>query len=285
MYWIKLKGKKKLWCIFFFPRLTHQTGRNVRSCDGYWTICAERPEFASSARPLWSHALMFMAESNLNIGLKGACRDPNISSVSPRLPFLLLLLFSSSLLPPPRRLLEEYDLTIRREAFSSCQQCFPHTPPCSPPSSSAVSSTCCFFPLSRSSSCYLIPPHAVSRRPLCPLLFSYLCNYIPSLRLLFFQVIFKRQRRKLQANLLGLINLIRSYPWLLCTCVFFLRILREHLGEKEVQLSLMFDAVDEADLANYTCYVENHIGRRSGSAILQKKGKLLPSSSPPISLL
>lgn len=40
-----------------------------------------------------------------------------------------------------------------------------------------------------------------------------------------------------------------------------------------MQLSLMFDAVDEADLANYTCYVENHIGRRSGSAILQKKGK------------
>lgn len=37
----------------------------------------------------------------------------------------------------------------------------------------------------------------------------------------------------------------------------------------------MFDAVEEADLANYTCYVENHIGKRSGSAILQKKGILL----------
>lgn len=59
-----------------------------------------------------------------------------------------------------------------------------------------------------------------------------------------------------------------------CVCVF--RILREHLGEKEVQLSLMFDAVDEADLANYTCYVENHIGRRSGSTILQKKGRPPP---------
>jgi len=58
------------------------------------------------------------------------------------------------------------------------------------------------------------------------------------------------------------------------------RILREHLGEKEVQLSLTFDAVEEADLANYTCYVENHIGKRSGSAILQKKGRLL---SPPLS--
>ncbi|XP_061783684.1 X-linked interleukin-1 receptor accessory protein-like 2 [Nerophis lumbriciformis] len=49
------------------------------------------------------------------------------------------------------------------------------------------------------------------------------------------------------------------------------RVLREHLGEKEVQLSLTFDAIEEADLANYSCYVENHIGRRRGSAILQKK--------------
>lgn len=59
----------------------------------------------------------------------------------------------------------------------------------------------------------------------------------------------------------------------MCNCLS--RILREHLGEKEVQLSLTFDAVEETDLANYTCYVENHIGRRSGSAILQKKGKVL----------
>ncbi|XP_077466454.1 X-linked interleukin-1 receptor accessory protein-like 2 isoform X1 [Stigmatopora argus] len=49
------------------------------------------------------------------------------------------------------------------------------------------------------------------------------------------------------------------------------RILREHLGEKEVQLSLTFDALEETDLANYTCYVENHIGRRRGSVLLQKK--------------
>lgn len=49
-------------------------------------------------------------------------------------------------------------------------------------------------------------------------------------------------------------------------------IIREHLGEKEVELSLTFDHVEEADLANYTCYVENHIGKRGGSAILQKKG-------------
>ncbi|KAJ3600028.1 hypothetical protein NHX12_033980 [Muraenolepis orangiensis] len=42
-------------------------------------------------------------------------------------------------------------------------------------------------------------------------------------------------------------------------------------GEKEVQLSLTFDAVEEADLGNYSCHVENHIGKRSGNAILQKK--------------
>uniref|UniRef100_A0AAY4E641 Interleukin 1 receptor accessory protein-like 2 n=1 Tax=Denticeps clupeoides TaxID=299321 RepID=A0AAY4E641_9TELE len=49
------------------------------------------------------------------------------------------------------------------------------------------------------------------------------------------------------------------------------RILREYLGEKEVELSLMFDTVEETDLNNYTCYVENHIGRSRGSAILRKK--------------
>uniref|UniRef100_W5NC53 Interleukin 1 receptor accessory protein-like 2 n=1 Tax=Lepisosteus oculatus TaxID=7918 RepID=W5NC53_LEPOC len=49
------------------------------------------------------------------------------------------------------------------------------------------------------------------------------------------------------------------------------RVLKEYLGEKEVELSLTFDAVEENDTGNYTCYVENHIGRRHGSVILQKK--------------
>ncbi|KAG7465021.1 hypothetical protein MATL_G00171770 [Megalops atlanticus] len=49
------------------------------------------------------------------------------------------------------------------------------------------------------------------------------------------------------------------------------RVLREYLGEKEVELSLTFDAVEEGDMGNYTCYVENHIGRRHASAILQKR--------------
>ncbi|KAJ8338602.1 hypothetical protein SKAU_G00375680 [Synaphobranchus kaupii] len=49
------------------------------------------------------------------------------------------------------------------------------------------------------------------------------------------------------------------------------RVLKEYLGEKEVQLSLTFDAVEEADMGNYTCYVENHNGRGHASAILQKR--------------
>ncbi|MFT7810189.1 hypothetical protein Z043-108976 [Arapaima gigas] len=49
------------------------------------------------------------------------------------------------------------------------------------------------------------------------------------------------------------------------------RVLKEFLGEKEVELSLTFDAVEETDMGNYTCYVENHIGRRHASAILQKR--------------
>ncbi|NP_001136056.1 X-linked interleukin-1 receptor accessory protein-like 2 isoform X1 [Danio rerio] len=49
------------------------------------------------------------------------------------------------------------------------------------------------------------------------------------------------------------------------------RVVREFLGEKEVELSLVFDAVEDTDMGNYTCNVENHIGRGSGSAILQKK--------------
>ncbi|NXG59840.1 IRPL2 protein, partial [Hemiprocne comata] len=49
------------------------------------------------------------------------------------------------------------------------------------------------------------------------------------------------------------------------------RLLREHLGEKEVELTLVFDAVEEADLANYTCHVENRNGRKHASVLLRKK--------------
>ncbi|XP_041112128.1 X-linked interleukin-1 receptor accessory protein-like 2 [Polyodon spathula] len=49
------------------------------------------------------------------------------------------------------------------------------------------------------------------------------------------------------------------------------RTIKEYLGEKEVELCLTFDAVEENDVGNYTCYVENRNGRRHGSAILQKR--------------
>ena len=40
-----------------------------------------------------------------------------------------------------------------------------------------------------------------------------------------------------------------------------------------MELSLTFDAVEETDMGNYTCHVENHNGRGRGSVVLQKKGK------------
>nr|XP_033803099.1 X-linked interleukin-1 receptor accessory protein-like 2 isoform X1 [Geotrypetes seraphini] len=50
-----------------------------------------------------------------------------------------------------------------------------------------------------------------------------------------------------------------------------IRLLKEDLGEKEVELLLIFDAVTEADLGNYTCHVENRNGHKHASVILRKK--------------
>uniref|UniRef100_A0A8D2Q431 Interleukin 1 receptor accessory protein like 2 n=1 Tax=Varanus komodoensis TaxID=61221 RepID=A0A8D2Q431_VARKO len=50
-----------------------------------------------------------------------------------------------------------------------------------------------------------------------------------------------------------------------------IRLLKEHLGEKIVELTLIFDIMKEADLANYTCHVENRNGRKQASIILRKK--------------
>ncbi|KAM4664050.1 X-linked interleukin-1 receptor accessory protein-like 2 [Discoglossus pictus] len=50
-----------------------------------------------------------------------------------------------------------------------------------------------------------------------------------------------------------------------------IRLLKEDLGEKEVELALTFDAVQEADLGNYTCHVENRNGRKHASVFLRKK--------------
>lgn len=51
------------------------------------------------------------------------------------------------------------------------------------------------------------------------------------------------------------------------------RVIREHLGEQEVSISLTIDAVEEGDLGNYSCYVENGNGRRQASIQLMKRGK------------
>nr|5WY8_B Chain B, Interleukin-1 receptor accessory protein-like 1 [Homo sapiens] len=47
-----------------------------------------------------------------------------------------------------------------------------------------------------------------------------------------------------------------------------IRILKEHLGEQEVSISLIVDSVEEGDLGNYSCYVENGNGRRHASVLL-----------------
>ncbi|XP_044090683.1 interleukin-1 receptor accessory protein-like 1 [Neovison vison] len=50
-----------------------------------------------------------------------------------------------------------------------------------------------------------------------------------------------------------------------------IRILKEHLGEQEVSISLIVDSVEEGDLGNYSCYVENGNGRRHASVLLHKR--------------
>lgn len=51
------------------------------------------------------------------------------------------------------------------------------------------------------------------------------------------------------------------------------RTIREHLGEQDVSISLTIDALEESDLGNYSCYVENSNGRRQANIQLAKKGE------------
>ncbi|EMP32696.1 Interleukin-1 receptor accessory protein-like 1 [Chelonia mydas] len=51
-----------------------------------------------------------------------------------------------------------------------------------------------------------------------------------------------------------------------------IRVIKEHLGEQEVSISLILDSVEEGDLGNYSCYVENGNGRRHASILLHKRG-------------
>uniref|UniRef100_A0A3B5MIC6 Interleukin-1 receptor accessory protein-like 1 n=1 Tax=Xiphophorus couchianus TaxID=32473 RepID=A0A3B5MIC6_9TELE len=44
-----------------------------------------------------------------------------------------------------------------------------------------------------------------------------------------------------------------------------IKTIREHLGEQEVSISLTIDSLEESDLGNYSCYVENSNGRRQAN--------------------
>lgn len=62
------------------------------------------------------------------------------------------------------------------------------------------------------------------------------------------------------------------YPVFYALCHRPCRTVREHLGEQEVSISLTIDSVEESDLGNYSCYVENGNGRRQANIQLIKKG-------------
>lgn len=50
------------------------------------------------------------------------------------------------------------------------------------------------------------------------------------------------------------------------------RLVQEHLGEKEVAVSLTIDFLEEEDLGNYSCYAENAVGKRYASVIITRRG-------------
>ncbi|XP_069554322.1 interleukin-1 receptor accessory protein-like 1 isoform X2 [Brachyistius frenatus] len=54
-----------------------------------------------------------------------------------------------------------------------------------------------------------------------------------------------------------------------------IKTIREHLGEQEVSISLTIDSLEESDLGNYSCYVENGNGRRQANIQLAKKAELM----------
>ncbi|XP_077574141.1 interleukin-1 receptor accessory protein-like 1 [Stigmatopora nigra] len=54
-----------------------------------------------------------------------------------------------------------------------------------------------------------------------------------------------------------------------------IKTIREHFGEQEVSISLSVDSLEESDLGNYTCYVENGNGRRQANIQIVKKAELM----------
>ncbi|KAA8587959.1 hypothetical protein FQN60_001153 [Etheostoma spectabile] len=54
-----------------------------------------------------------------------------------------------------------------------------------------------------------------------------------------------------------------------------IKIVKEHLGEQEVAISLTIDSLEEEDLGNYSCYVENGNGRRHATIQLFRQAELM----------
>ncbi|CAG05776.1 unnamed protein product [Tetraodon nigroviridis] len=50
-----------------------------------------------------------------------------------------------------------------------------------------------------------------------------------------------------------------------------IKVLKEHLGEQEVAISLTIGSIEEEDLGNYSCYVENGNGRRHATIQLLRR--------------
>ncbi|KAJ4933170.1 hypothetical protein JOQ06_030005 [Pogonophryne albipinna] len=53
------------------------------------------------------------------------------------------------------------------------------------------------------------------------------------------------------------------------------KVVKEHLGEQEVSISLTIDSLEEEDLGNYSCFVENGNGRRQATIQLFKRAELM----------
>ncbi|XP_068612298.1 interleukin-1 receptor accessory protein-like 1-B [Brachionichthys hirsutus] len=54
-----------------------------------------------------------------------------------------------------------------------------------------------------------------------------------------------------------------------------IKTIREHLGEQEVSIALTIESLEESDLGNYSCYVENGNGRRQANIQLSKQAELM----------
>ncbi|KAJ0070122.1 hypothetical protein NL108_002421, partial [Boleophthalmus pectinirostris] len=54
-----------------------------------------------------------------------------------------------------------------------------------------------------------------------------------------------------------------------------IKVVKEHLGEQEVVISLTIDSVEEEDMGNYSCYVENANGRRHGTVQILRQTELM----------